>query len=621
MAAEDYNRKLTAILSADVVGYSRLMGDDESATVSTLKSHRRLISENVLAHQGRVIDSPGDNILAEFGSIVDAVSCAVDIQKGLMKKNEVLPDSRKMVFRIGLNLGDVIEDGERIYGDGVNIAARIESLAKPGEVAISGTVFDNIRNKLKFGYEFVGEHQVKNIAQPVRVYHVLTDPASSGKIIGEPEGDRSTMPKTILAVAVVILLVAATYLYIAYNPSMDISNTEVNKPSIAVLPFDNLSNDPEQEYFSDGISEEIITALSKTPKMFVIARNSSFSYKGRPVNVQEVGKELGVRYMVEGSVRKAGEQVRITAQLVDVKTGHQLWAEKYDHELKDIFSLQDQIAKRIITELQVELTEGEQARIYDKGTKNFEVYLKVLEARSLIRNNNIEDNHKARQILKDCISVEPNYAPAYRWLGAAHFSGAVLGAAASKKEAFDNTFKYAQKAVSIDDSYGDAYGLLGFSYVLKRKYENSIPILEKALKLDPNGADTNFYLAMSLLYLDDLEKALSFQKKAIRLNPIAPSIYLNIMAAIHRSKGDYEEALVWSEKAVKQNPNHIISRVNHCSILVLAGKKEEALVHADKVKELNPKFSVKKLERSLPYKNPGVKKTYIDALRKSGLPE
>ena len=297
MEQKSFHRKLTAILSGDVAGYSRLMGEDELATVSALKSHRNLISEKILAFYGRVIDSPGDNILAEFSSIVAAISCAVEIQNGITEKNQELPDDRKMLFRIGVNLGDVVQDEDRIYGDGVNIAARIESMADPGGVSISGTAFDSVRNKLKFGFEFQGEHQVKNIAHPVRVYRVLTDPADSGKLIGATGADRSIMPKTMLAVAVVVFLLGATYFYLAHTPSKESATTKQTapqaaaKPSIAVLPFANMSDDPQQEYFSDGMTDDLITDLSKVSGLMVISRNSTFTYKGKPVQIKnEIGR-------------------------------------------------------------------------------------------------------------------------------------------------------------------------------------------------------------------------------------------------------------------------------------------------------------------------------------------
>ena len=368
MADEDYKRKLTAILSADVAGYSRLMGDNEVATVSTLKSRRNLISEKVQAFNGRVVDSPGDNLLSEFRSIVDAVSCAVAIQEGLQVENDELPEDRKMMFRIGVNLGDVIQDGDRIYGDGVNIAARIEGLADTGGVAISGTAFDNVRNKLDCGYQFSGEHAVKNIANPVRVYKILTNPECAGKVIGEKRFlgwmSRKVAMASILSLAIIIGGLVSYYIYLHQSGRIEPASVEKvasplsEKASIAVLPFDNMSNDPEQEYFSDGISEDIITDLSKISDLIVIARNSSFTYKGKAVNAQQIGQDLRVRYLLEGSVRKAGGQMRINAQLIDASNGHHLWADRYDGDMSDIFALQDKITRKIISALALKLLQA-----------------------------------------------------------------------------------------------------------------------------------------------------------------------------------------------------------------------------------------------------------------------
>ena len=397
---ERAKRKLTAILSADVKGYSRLMGEDELVTIRTLEDYRALMAEGIRKYRGRVVDSPGDNVLAEFASVVDAVESAVEIQKDLETKNAELSQNRRMEFRIGINLGDVVEEGERIYGDGVNIAARIEGLAEGGGICISRSAYGQVKNKLNFGYEYLGEHSVKNIAEPVQVYRVLMEEEAAGKVIGEEK----LKPKhwrwaAIGGVAVLILVAGALSIWTFYfRPAFEPASEErmafplPDRPSIAVLPFDNMSDDPKQEYFSDGITEEIITALSKTPKMLVIARNSTFSYKGKAVKVNQVAEELGVRYVLEGSVRKAGDRVRVTAQLIDAITGHHLWAERYDRDLKDIFVLQDEITKGIITALQVKLTVGEGARLLAKGTKNIEAYLKLLQGTEYLLRMDKEGN-------------------------------------------------------------------------------------------------------------------------------------------------------------------------------------------------------------------------------------
>jgi len=353
MEQESTTRKLAAILSADVKEYSRLMSQDERGTIRTLTAYKEAMSKLIEEYKGRVVDAPGDNLLAEFGSVVDAVNCSVEIQRDLAERNADLPPSRQMEFRIGINLGDVVEEEKRIYGDGVNIAARVEGLADGGGICISGNVHEQVKNKLGLEYEYLGEQSVKNIPEPVGVYRILSFPGAAAH-----REDSNVVEK------------------MAY-PLPD-------KPSIAVLPFVNMSKDPEQEFFCDGITEEIITALSSIRELFVISRNSSFVYKGKSIKVQQVSRELGVRYVLEGSVRKVGNRVRITAQLIDATTGNHLWADRYDRDLEDIFALQDEITMKIITELQVNLTAGERARVLAKGTNNLRSVFKVFACESAL---------------------------------------------------------------------------------------------------------------------------------------------------------------------------------------------------------------------------------------------
>ena len=433
MDAGGTKRKLTAILSADVKGYSRLMQDDEEATVRTITAYREVITNLIQGYHGRVVDAKGDNILAEFPSVVDAVRCAVNIQKELGVKNSDLPEHRKMEFRIGINLGDVIEEKESIYGDGVNVAARIEGLAEGGGICISGTAFDQVESKIRLKFEYLGEQAVKNIKKPVRVYRVKMESSIS-------------------------------------DFGMSVELPLPDKPSIAVLPFVNMSGDPEQEYFSDGITEEIITGISKVPHLFVIARTSTFTYKDKSVKVQQVGSELGVRYVLEGSVRKAGERLRITAQLVDAATGEHLWAERYDGILKDVFALQDEITLKILNALQVKLTVGEQAQLWSKGTDNLKAYLKYLQARDHVYQQNQEKNVLGRQMLEEVIRLDPNYAMAYMTLAHTHAFDISYGTCKSLKEALKRAFDLVEKAIELDDSLAEAHGILGFIYQLKKRF-------------------------------------------------------------------------------------------------------------------------------------------------------
>jgi adenylate cyclase len=370
MAEGSFKRKLAAVFSADVVGYSRLMGEDEAATVRTVEVYKGVMSELIRQHRGRVVDSPGDNVLAEFPSVVDAVQCAVAAQNEFKARNTELPESRRMQFRIGINLGDVIEEGERIYGDGVNIAARLEVLAEPGGICVSKTAFDHIETKLPLGYQFLGEQTVKNIARPVGAYKVLMEPRVLMEAEAKEPARRKPLgarrnPFALGALAAVVVLIGAAVWYFQLRPvgpTVEAARVEKmahplpNKPSIAVLPFDNMSRDPEQEYFSDGLAEVIIAGLSQIPDVFVIARNSTFTYKGKPVKTQQVSEELGVRYVLEGSVQKSEDRIRITAQLIDALSGKHLWAETYDRQLKDLFAVQDDITIRILRSLHIKLT-------------------------------------------------------------------------------------------------------------------------------------------------------------------------------------------------------------------------------------------------------------------------
>jgi adenylate cyclase len=508
MTTQEVKRKLIAILSADVKGYSRLMGEDEKGTVRTLNVYKEVMTGLIQHHRGRVVDAPGDNVLAEFGSVVDAVECAVEIQIELKTRNAELPENRRMEFRIGVNLGDVIEDGEQILGDGVNIAARLESLSEAGGICISGTAFDQVRNKLELGYEYLGEQTVKNIALPVRAYKVLMEPKEAGKVIGEKKAKLRKWQRTALfGIAILIVMaagVAIWKLYIRPTPQIEVASKEKmlhplpDKPSIAVLPFVNMSGDPKQEFFSDGITEEIITALSKIPQVFVIARASTFHYKGKAVKVKQVSEELGVRYVLEGSIRKGVDKIRITAQLIDATMGHYLWAERYDRDLKDIFALQDEITLKIISALQVKLTVGEQARMTAKGTKNLEAYLKLMQASEAWGGLNKEGNALARKLVEEVIALDSNYAMAYLRLSATHLMDLTYGTTESPEKSLRRAEECVQKALFLDDSSPEAHAFLGRIYLTKRQYEKAIAEGEQALALGPNSDFVQAALAFSL---------------------------------------------------------------------------------------------------------------------------
>jgi len=578
MTEEHTKRKLAAILSADVKGYSRLMEDDEEATVRTITAYREVMVEHITRQNGRVVDAKGDNILAEFASVVDAVRCAVEIQKELGKRNAELPEHRKMQFRIGVNLGDVIEEKKTIYGDGVNIAARLEALADGGGVCISGTAFDHVEGKLGLEFVYLGEQSVKNIKKPIRIYRVE---------MGKRDSHTGTGLKLPLP----------------------------DKPSIAVLPFTNMSGDPEQEYFSDGITEEIITWLSKMPRLFVTARHSTFVFKDRQVSIRDVGQQLGVRYVLEGSVRKSGDRIRVTAQLIDVKTDQHIWANRYDRELKDVFAIQDEITMNIIIALQVKLTEGEQAALRVKGTENLDAYLKMLLAWEYFRQFSKEGNILARQKCEEAIALARDYASAYAGIAGTYMREVWVGWSDSPPQSLKLAMEYAQKCLALDESFSDAHAVLGMIYLVMRQWDKAVEECELAVSLNPNSADNIVILAMALRAVGRVEEALALLDKAVRLNPMPPNYYLHEFGTCYRIMGRYEEAIAVLKRVLDDNPNYLFSRLNLIATYVMSGEEEAAHTEAMEVLKQSPDFSVERLLMNFPYKDPKI----IDSLRQCWL--
>jgi len=680
MSTQEIKRKLTAILSADVKGYSRLMGEDEKGTVRTLNAYREVMANFIQDHHGRVVDATGDNLLAEFSSVVDAVECAVEIQKELKTRNASLSENRKMEFRIGINLGDVIEEQGRIYGDGVNIAARIESLSEAGGVCISGTAFDQVRNKLDLGYEYLGEQTVKNIPLPIRVYKVLMQPEEAGKIIGERRAKPRQWQRVALGLVVVLIVVAAIAIWKLYTPpapqpevapkekitvaqpekpsatvptptvpsaepvpkekvtpspekvakptappapKVELASKEKmafplpDQPSIAVLPFVNMSGDPQQEFFSDGITEDIITALSRVPQLFVIARNSTFTYKGKPVKVKEVSEELGVRYVLEGSVQRSGQRLRITAQLVDALKGHHILSEHYDREMKEVFALQDELTKKIVVAVQVKLTEGEGARMHAKGTTNLEAYLMVLEALELLLRFNKDGNALARRKCEEAISVDPGYPRAHAILSHSYVMDMVFGV--SPKESMEKALKAAQKAVALDDTHAGGHVALEFVYSWQKRHDEAIRESERAVDLEPGSATTWFSFGRALDYACRHEEAIESFKKAIRMNPFPSTMYFFHLGNAYFNVAKYEEAIVAYKKALKLSPTNAVAYKGLVVSYAHLGHIEEAQAALQEVFKLDPKFSLQRYPEMAPWKERGTTERWLDGFRKAGL--
>jgi adenylate cyclase len=632
MTTDGFKRKLTAILSADVEGYSRLMGEDEEMTVRTLTTYREMMTTLIKKHRGRVVDSPGDNLLADFASVLDVVRCAVEIQEELKLRNAELPENRKMEFRIGINLGDVIEEGDRIYGDGVNIAARVEGLAEAGGICISGTVFEHIKDKLTLWNEYLGEHAVKNIKEPVRVYRVRMEPgAEAPKVsIETTPGPGRWKWAASGAIAVLIVIAAALAVWKFYlrpsQPPIEPASVEKmayklpEKPSIAVLPFTNLSGDPEQEYLGDGLTEQIITSLSMVPRLFVIARNSTFTYKGRAVKVQQVAEELGVRYVLEGGVQKAGHKVRITAQLIDALKGHHLWAERYDRDLKDFFALQDEITKEIMSAIQVKLTAGEHARVFAKGTSNLKAYIKVMQGNGYFYRFNKEGNFRARKLAEEAVVLDPEYASAYCLLGQTHYFAPLLGLSKSPQKSLQESAKLLQKALAIDESHPVASSVLAYVYSRQGQHEKSLAQAERAVALNPNMAPPNVNLCGALFRVGRYEEAIQSGEKGIRLDPKGPYPYFFFLASAYCFAGRYEDAIATLKKGMARAPASPMPHVALAAIYGIAGREEEARAEVAEVLRIDPKFSQKQYAKILSWREAELE-PWVTALRKAGLPE
>jgi len=549
---EPLPRKLAAILYADVAGYSRLTGEDEDATHRRLSDYLDIISTIVERHRGRVMHYAGDAVLAMFGAVVDALSGAVAIQSELHERNETLTDERKIQFRIGVNLGDVIEDRGDIYGDGVNVAARLESLGEPGGICISSVVHDAIGTKLPLDYEFMGEQNVKNILQPVRAYRVNWT---------EPETRSGRPPKAPVTVR-----------------------------AVAVLPFANIGDDPEQEYFSDGLTEDIITALSYWRAFPVIARNSTFTYKGVSVRVQQVAEELGARYVLEGSVRTAGMRIRVTAQLIDGVTGHHVWAEKYDRALEDVFDLQDEITQKIVATVQPALEKAEFDKSATVRPENLRAWDYFLRGMALLHKQSIEDNSNARDLFQKALDLEPEYGEAWAGLGWGYLRDIYLRGRDARQSLIDKGFEAGKKAVEFDDSSAFARFVLATAYVWAENLKLGIAQIEKCLELNPYSALAHMALGNRLDLAGRTDEGIEKMERSLELNPRDPSLpqYMAYLARAYTSKGDYEAAVAWIDRAVNLRPDD--ANLQHRLAICLANldRVDEAREALDRCDSLRP---------------------------------
>ncbi|TIS85851.1 adenylate/guanylate cyclase domain-containing protein [Mesorhizobium sp.] len=585
------NRKLAAILAADVVGYSRLASADEDRTLARLRALRSdLIDPTIDVHNGRVIKRTGDGALVEFRSVVDAVRCAIEVQNGMVERNAGVPQDRRIEFRIGIHLGDVVEESDGdLMGDGVNIASRLEGVAAPGAICLSEDAYRQVKARLDLSVSDLGNTQLKNIAEPIRVYSLRVGTAMA-KATATYESATSRPPK-------------------APPPKL----------SIAVLPFANMSGDAEQEYFADGISEDIITALSKLSQLFVIARNSSFTFKDRNVNVQEVGQNLGVRYVLEGSVRRSGNRVRITAQLIDAASGGHLWAERFDRDLTDIFAVQDDVTQQIVDALAVNLTEDDRQRLAPEHTGNVEAYDYFLRGRELWHRLTKETNIAARDLLQRAIELDPNFASAHAFLALTHGLDYLNRWSPSPPTSREHAEELATRAVALDERDPWAHWALSIIKLYSRRHDVAISEAQRAIVLNPNFAEGHVCLGEALYYSARTDEALTYFDRAKVLNPYFPDVLLHFQALASFQLGRYEQAVGLLKERLTRNPVTDVSRALLAASYGHLGRFDEARAAWQEVLRVNPDYSLDYRRKVLPYKNPEDFELVVDGLRKAGL--
>jgi TolB-like protein/class 3 adenylate cyclase len=584
-------RRLTAILAADVAGYSRLMGADEEGTHERLKAHLgELVNPKIAEYRGRIVKNTGDGFLAEFPSVVDAARCAVEIQRVMLDREPEGPEERRIRFRIGINLGDVIVEGEDIFGDGVNVAARLEALAEPGGICVSRVVRDQVRDKLDFVFEDLGEQQVKNIARPVRVYRVRDRAVPNG----QP------------------LPAAAQPL-----PLPD-------KPSIAVLPFQNMTGDPEQDYFVDGIVEEITTAISRLPWLFVIARNSSFTYKGRAVDVKQAALELGVRYVLEGSVRRAGNRVRITGQLIDTTTGVHIWADRFDRSLDYIFELQDQFASSVVGAIEPKLRLSEIQRATRKPTESLDAYDLHLRALAQLHKYTEEGLHEAITLLNQALAIDPSYAPPAAMIGRCRIFQRVQSWGPLSDAAVEEGVRLARRAIEVSKDDPDALWMAATT--LSRfagEHDTAASIIDRSLTLNPNSAYAWMASGQISCYRNLPDRAIEALQRAMRLSPLDPLGFLlaGALAFAYLVAGRYEDALEWADRSLRELPRYSPSmriKVVSCTQL---GRIEKARYWLERLRELQPGLTIAGYKALAMYYPPAIVAVFVEGFRKAGMPE
>ena len=626
-ADEHLPRKLDAILLADVVGYSRLMGQDETGTLTRLNHlHNELIDPTIKAFHGRIVKLMGDGMLVEFSSIVEAVACAVVIQEKIKNYNWDAQESERIELRIGINLGDVLVDGEDIFGDGVNLAARLEGLAESGGICISGAVYDALGNKLPLDFNSLGKHAVKNISRPVRTYSVKLAAEAE---LPKPGGARKVKLQKYLPVVVALVIVAAVAGFLFWlQPTAQKEAPDfverlafplTDKPSIAVLPFSNLGDDPSQQYFADGMTDDLITDLTQLSSLHVISRDSVFRYRGDSISIAQVARELGVNYILRGSVRRADGQVRINVQLVDTISGTQLWAERYDGDIQDIFKVQDQFTDKIVGALSLKLTEAEQQTLTYQDTNNIDAYERYLRGEGQFFLYSLDGNQHAQKLFEEAIALDDKFTRAYVMLAWTHVFEFMNGWSNSPDKSLELAEQIATHAIELNDSLPLAYYVRGLVHRERGDYVKALVEVQKTVELDPNYANGKVLLATLLYYAGRPEEGLERIKQAIKLNPHHPYNYPFHLGQAYFVLGRYDEAIVAFKSGLASNPASERLRIWLAAALAQSGNIEDAQWEMEEVIMANPDFKIDRLKRVFPFSDPADLENFMEGLQKAGL--
>jgi len=617
-------RRLAAILAADVVGYSRLMSEHEERTLRVLNERLAAFQQLIPRYSGRIFGGAGDSVIAEFSSSVEAVRCALEIQHALDLLNTKAPEDEQMRFRIGIHVGDIIVEGDNLMGEGVNIAARLESLADPGGINVSGDVYNQVRRKVDAEFADLGPQPLKNIPEPMRTFRVTGGGTHSvSQSQSEPTRPARVTtglrrPTVVTGIGAILAIAIIGWLFVQRTDTVPAGSSL----SIAVLPFANISGDPEQEYFVDGITEDIITDISRLSGLKVIAWNTSSTYKGKTLPPQEIGRELSVAYVLNGSVRKAGDRLRITAQLVDTSNGDNVWAERYDRNYTEVFALQDDVTRKIVGALAVKLTEKEQAQLGHKGTDNISAYDAFLRGQKFALQRTREGNEQARESYRRALELDPTYARAYGALAVTLTRDFRNGwTDMSLDEARARALELAQKAASLDSSSPQVQWALGYVYVNRKQYDEAAAAARQSVALSPNYADGYGLLAYISNFQGNAEDAIRYTQKAMALNPYYTYEYPWNLGRAFYTMGRYTEAIDALKQALEHNTNARYPRLFLAAAYVKLGRQEEAEWEIEQIRVLNPDMTITHLASTFPTQDEVQLKTFLADLRKAGMPE